>query len=76
MKLPAVLAAVDLQKEENGRLNPGGRCGTNWRALCSCLVILANNHVVGVEEIRDVLLDHVVARVQWVLVNTKCVLRG
>lgn len=46
---------------------------TRWRCALSCLVILTNNHVVGVEEIRDVLLDHVVARVQRVLVDTKCV---
>lgn len=65
MKLPAVLTAVNLQHRENVTslalsiqhrvLLKGSR-----ELKCSYFVVLANDYVVCVKKVRDVLLDHVV----------------
>lgn len=38
----------------------------------SYFVVLANNHIVGVEEIWDVLLYHIIAWIQRILVKREC----
>lgn len=63
VKLPAVLAAVDLQRQKEVRPSAGERRPSTLPlgGRRPYFVVLANDDIVGVKEIWDVLLHHVVA---------------
>lgn len=62
MKLPAVLTTVNLQRKEcqSVSIQRWASLKVNNEQFVSYFVILANDYIVSVEEVWDVLLDHII----------------
>ena len=75
MKLPAVLTTVNLQRKEcqSVSIQRWASLEVNNEQFVSYFVILANDYIVSVEEVWDVLLDHIIPWIQRILLDRNCV---